>query len=134
MDLRFLVAFKKCRNTKIFLESNQVSPCKLNVHKTFRSLLGHFLNVLCTFNLHLVCRALVRPFWDVQFGEWRGMGVALQYESIWNFCSLKYLISSQFKFFCVPTCICCICRYMAVEAYNKCLFLLINATCFYIHI
>ena len=27
---------------------------KLNVHKTFRSCPGRLLNVLCTFNLHLV--------------------------------------------------------------------------------
>ena len=36
----------------------QINPTdtgrKLNVHKTFRRRLGHFLNVLCTFNLRPV--------------------------------------------------------------------------------
>ena len=34
--------------------------CKLNVHKMFRRCPGLLLNVLCTFNLHPVCRGYLR--------------------------------------------------------------------------
>ena len=32
---------------------------KLNVHKTFRRCPGHFLNILCTFNLRSVSRGVI---------------------------------------------------------------------------
>ena len=77
----------------------QINPTdtgrKLNVHKTFRRRLGHFLNVLCTFNLRPVSMGnVMMQVWELQLFRMKNLRVHFHI-----FCSLQNKSLSARKLF-----------------------------------
>ena len=52
--------FENIKEQWVFIEIPVDTGRKLNVHKTFRRCSGHFLNVLCTFNLRPVSTGIAK--------------------------------------------------------------------------